>query len=111
MTAIPRVYCVNRTNDDLSAANNFGRLEFINSRYVFADEISDDTFEMPALYRDKLIAAVRRFAPERDYLLIAGDHLQLVTMAALLARAYKRFMVLRYDREAKAYFPVAVDAA
>lgn len=102
-----KVLVVHKVQDDLTPAENFGQLIFVNSRYVYGDEIED---ELPKQFRDRLVEAVRGFRPDDDYLLIVGDHLQVVTMSALLARAYKRFRVLRYDRQLKGYFPVLIDA-
>lgn len=105
----PRVFVVHPTpQNDLKPAENFGELEYINRRYVYGDEIDEGM--LPSDVADRLVDAVRRFRPDLDYLLIAGDHLQIVTIAAYLARAHKRYQVLRFDREAGGYIPVWVDA-
>src|SRR5688572_17978237 len=104
----PQVFAVHSVaQQDLTPAENSGKLVYINRRYVYSDEIQEG---LPSAHMDRLIEAVRGFKPSRDYLLIAGDHLQIVAMAALLARAYKQFKVLRYDRELGGYVPVLIDA-
>jgi len=97
-----------KPRQDLTPAENFGELVFINSRYVYGDEMEEG---IPKQFRDRLVEAVRKFRPEDDFMLITGDHLQVVTLAALLARAHKRFRVLRYDRQLRGYLPVLIDAA
>lgn len=105
----PQVFAVHTViQQDLTPAETFGKLVYINRRYVYTDEISDDG--LPREHMNHLIEAVRSFRPDRDYLLIAGDHLQIVAMSALLARAYKQFRVLRFDREIGGYVPVLIDA-
>lgn len=105
--AMSRVYVVHRVNDDLSPAEAFGRLVYVNPRYVYGDEIADDG-TMPQTFSSNLASAAREFQPITDFLLIAGDHLQVMALSALLARRYRRFRVLRYDRQLKGYFPVVV---
>lgn len=106
----PRVYVAHPVpQNDLSPAENFGELTYVTHRYVYGDEVRDDGV-IPTSHNTRLVEAVRKFRPDEDYLLIAGDHLQVVLLSAYLARTYKRFRVLRYDREAQGYIPVWVDA-
>jgi len=106
----PRVFVVHPTpKNDLSPAENFGELHYINHRYIYGDEMSE-AGTIPSTPNTNLVEAVRRFRPDIDYLLIAGDHLQVVIASAYLARAYQRFQVLRYDRQLAGYLPVWVDA-
>jgi len=92
---------------DLSQAEIYGDIEFINSRYVYADEL-DDNNNMPAGVIKAILKAVDSFDYDQDYLLIAGDHLQLIAMSAMLQERWGFFRVLRYDREAKGYVSVNI---
>ena len=110
------VYVVNEVRDDLSAAHKFGRIEYINSYYVHGDELvqqlpleaETDVYDwtIPPGYMANMHRIVQLFNPGVDYLLIAGDHLQLLAMSALLASWCDSFMVLRYDRKILDYIPV-----
>jgi len=100
------VWAVNPTNDDISDAERYGEIRYVSAKYLFADEIDDERIPSPTDY--SIDEAARRFNSERDYLLIVGDHLQLVAMAAKLSRYHSKFRVLRYDRKERAYFPVVV---
>ncbi len=101
------VYAVNMTHDDVSPAQQFGDVKFINLRYVYGDEIVDQL--IPSEFGENLAAMALKFNPADDYLLIVGDHLQLVTFAAYLARILtKPFRVLRWDKKAEGYIPVWV---
>lgn len=102
------VFVVNMITDDVSRAQAFGDLKYVNIRYVYGDELDGD--QLPAAFLIDIARHVELFDPERDYLLIAGDHLQLVQMAALLGKKFKRFRVLRWDRQAKGYIPVTITA-
>ena len=98
------VFVVHPINDkgvDISAAKVYGELSFINPRYIYIDELSDG--DLPTDYRSKMMKVVDQWDPEEDYLLIAGDHLQIIAMSALLAARWGVFMALRYDRQAKGY--------
>lgn len=98
------VFAVNTSDRDLSAAERYGNLRFINRRrFLYADEINCDG-SFPCDVQDMLEAAASDFNPERDYLLIVGDHLQLLQITALLAKRHGQFRVLRYDRKEQAYY-------
>ena len=105
------VYVVNPIKFDLSPARAFGTVRFINERYVFPDELTDQAEagnELPLDVATRMQAAANSFHPQCDYVLIGGDHLQLVAFTAMLARAHPMFKVLRYDRQAEGYVPVCV---
>jgi hypothetical protein len=53
---------------------------------------------------------VDKFDIEADFLLIAGDHLQLIAMSALLSERWGAFRVLRFDRQAQGYVVVNIEA-
>lgn len=98
------VWCVHPINDkgvNIQGATAYGPLKFINGRYIYIDELSDGN--IPFEFRNKMLKAVDQFEPDHDYLLIAGDHLQLIIMSALLYERWGSFQVLRYDRKAGGY--------
>lgn len=99
---------------DMTSAENFGRLEYINRRYVYGDELKEFTDPrlrtvgnvIPIQFERNLRDAAFRFNPKSDYLLIGGDHLQLLSLVAMLSQRHKSFSVLRYDRNIDDYIPV-----
>lgn len=92
---------------DLSQALIYGDIQYINGRYVYADEL-DENNNLPKASINAILKAVDQFDYDQDYLLIAGDHLQLIAMAAMLQERWGFFRVLRYDREAKGYVSVNI---
>ena len=92
---------------DISSAEAYGDLKLVNSRYIFIDEMEDE--QLPSAFVTNMLRAVDVFDPDLDYLLIAGDHLQLIALSALLASRWGRFKVLRYDRKAGGYAPVEIN--
>lgn len=98
------VYLVNPTTDDTSAACQYGEIVVVNKRYVYGDEVEDG--HIPPDHMSALGWAALAFNPKRDYLLLCGDHLQVVVLSAMLARLHGSFRVLRWDRIAKGYFVV-----
>lgn len=111
---MPTVFVVNPTNDDVSAAKKFGDLYHINHRYIFPDDLDPQQTGVkmvPKSFIHNMREAVRGFNPACDYLLIVGDHLQLIAFVAQLVAEYytmSGFAVLRYDRETGEYIPVWV---
>lgn len=101
------VWAVHPVREDLTAALHFGVLRYANERYIFGDEVGRGD-EMPFWFQNNIRIAVEEFAPSRDYMLLVGDHVQIASFAAMLARYHGDFRVLRYDREAKGYFPVLI---
>lgn len=91
---------------DVSSALVYGDIEYINHRYIFSDEINDG--QPPPGFWKNVYAHLGEFRPNMDYLLIAGDHLQLVMVTAWLAKRWDDFRVLRYDREAQGYVAVRI---
>lgn len=100
------VWVVHPVKDDLSAALCYGDIRYVNSRYVTADELTADG-QIPNGLRSSLFRAARDFGDD-DYLLLVGDHLQLVQFASMLSAEVGEFSVLRYDRQAKGYFAVKI---
>lgn len=103
-----KVYLVNIVTDDISKAEAFGDIKNINYRYVFGDEIEHEQIPMPVLKQMQRCAD--EFDPDEDFLLIAGDHLQLIAFAAMLAARHNYFRVLRWDRKAEGYLPVQINS-
>lgn len=105
------VWVVHPVRDDLSAAQHYGALKYITDGYVYPDQLDGEY--IPDVVMGKLNAAANLshgFKPKTDYLLIAGDHLQLVQFTAILSVLHARdgFNVLRYDRDAAGYLPVHI---
>ena len=91
---------------DISSAAVYGDLTYINHRYIYADELKDD--KPPKGFSDNIQRMAFDFMPKKDYLLIAGDNLQLVMAVAALSEAHEGFFVLRFEREANGYLPVKI---
>ncbi len=108
------VFVGHEVRDDISPALKFGELRYINRFYIHGDELErsqlGDDNVIPTGYRLNIERAVADFRPETDYLLIAGDHLQLLAMTALLAGYFDWFRVLRYDRQLNDYIPVRLSS-
>ena len=100
-----KVFAVNPVKHDLSSAERYGKIVYISRRYVYGDEI-DESHRIPDVVRRVMADAVDRFDPKTDYLLLAGDQLQLAAMCAMLGRRYGCVRVLRYDKIAAGYFEV-----
>ena len=90
---------------DLSSAAQYGQFRFINHRFIYGDQISDDGHVNEHFLR-KMHEAVEEFEPDDDFLLIAGDHLQIAQMCVFLGQTWGSFKVLRWDRRAEGYFQV-----
>ncbi len=106
------VFAVNMMKDDISKAAAYGDIKFINLKYVYGDELEQATNGeqyMPRSSWEKLADCVHfQFDHNKDFLLIAGDHLQLVAISALLGKQFPYFKVLRWDRQAAGYIPVTI---
>lgn len=104
-----RVYVVHPTDNNISAASQYGPVCYITHRYVYGDEI-DAANLMPIDFVQRLEKAAEEFNPEEDYFCLVGDHLQIVAFTAMLAARYDSFRVLRYDREAAGYLEVLIQS-
>lgn len=102
------VFVVHGVRDDISPARRFGSLSLINHAYIHGDELErcGEDNVVPSWCVARINTAVGMFNPATDFLLIAGDHLQLLAMAAILTARFGTFMVLRYDRQLNDYIPV-----
>lgn len=109
--------------DNISQSRKFGELRYINRYYIHGDELDRERIDIPGSddgesvqYRDVNIiprgylANMERcsadFNPGADYLLIAGDHLQLLALTAILINKSGFLDVLRWDRQLGEYIPV-----
>lgn len=101
------VYVVNRAirENNISDLNRYGDVKFVNYKYVYPDEITNDG-KLPGEHLQNITNCVDQFRPDQDYLAIIGDHLQLMAMTALLATKFEKFKVLRFDRVEKQYYSV-----
>lgn len=101
---------INTRTVDLSAATKFGQLKFVNRTYIYGDKLIRDPFlpgnTLPVGFALGMNKAVMEFDPLQDYLMMAGDHLQLLALTAMLTHEYLSFQVLRYDRTIQDYIPV-----
>lgn len=93
---------------DISEASYYGEIQYVGKRYVYSDELEGELQTLPRDVLNRMLKAIDGFDPERDYLLIAGDHLQIVAMSALLADRWGSFKVLRYDRKAGGYVSITI---
>src|SRR6266853_4943858 len=98
------VHPCDNTNTDITPALNWGHFKFINAGYANPSDVINDVLSQQIM--ENLIAAAQDFNPTKDFLLLAGDHLQLMQMSFLLAEQNKPYMVLRWDRHANGYYPV-----
>lgn len=102
------VYVVHSTRDPISDSFRFGEPYFINHDYIYNDQIMESEGEIPPKMLEAMERCADRFKPDKDYLLIVGDHLQIIAFSAMLSRRYDYFSVLRWDRIDKYYFPVRI---
>ena len=93
-------------NTDIAPAHNWGDLRFINAGYANPNDVINRCLSREIM--ENLITAARDFNSNKDFLLIAGDHLQLMQMSFLLAERSKAYTVLRWDRHANGYYPVRI---
>lgn len=104
-----KVWVVSNVADDIAAAGEFGELTYINHRYVYPDELVGMTNRLPTQFLFNLRDAAKRFNPLFDYVLLAGDNVQTVTLVSMLAVRLPYFRVLRWDRKVRAYIPIAIE--
>lgn len=103
--------------EDITPANKWGAFRFINGGYVYGDELwpvltaavdSAPQWTIPPSYFSNMNKAAKDYDPERDYVLIGGDHLQLVALIGLIASYHSTLQVLRYDKKISDYIPVRI---
>lgn len=98
---------LNKAGVNIADAERFGQIEYVNQRYIYGDEITNN-HQLPHAFVDAMCKAMKRFKPTEDYLLMAGDHVQIMTMCAILGIAHSSFSILRWDNGAQAYMPVLI---
>jgi len=104
---VGRIFAVHPVKDDLSPAlRHGGPILYACDRYIYSDEIINQA--IPHAVRNSLAAVAQSFNVDSDYLLIAGDHLQLMVLCAMLTSRHGTFRVLRFDRQAAGYVAVWV---
>lgn len=96
---------LNKAGVNVSDAERFGAIEYVNQRYIYGDEITNE-HRLPTAFEQTMYAAMKRFTPGEDYLLMAGDHLQVMAMCGMLGSFYPWFDILRWNNDAAAYMPV-----
>jgi hypothetical protein len=92
---------------DISTAFKFGDTTFINGRFVYPDELGADN-TLPVQFIKKLRNAAEWYNPDKDYVLLIGDHLQIAALLKYLGEEGKSVTVLRYSAEEKTYYPVRI---
>jgi len=97
-------------NINITDARRFGTICYVSPQgdYLFGDEVED--LAIPEFKRREMQFCVDEWNPDNDFLLLAGDHAQLIILGAMLAKRYSRFYMLRFDRNTRGYFPLRVDA-
>ena len=103
-----RVFIVHHLRDDISPASEYGVFNYINSKYVYSNDVKMSGGGLPKKVLENIEMAAEDFDPENDYVLIAGDHLQIIAFTVALSIRYDRFTVLRWDRAIAGYFPVVI---
>lgn len=95
-----------RNGHDLSPVLQYGDIRYVNSRYVYGDEI--ENCRLPYAFDDALDAAACDFDPDQDFLLIMGDTVQLVAFVFKLTVAHdgRHIRALRWDKKAAGYLVV-----
>lgn len=103
------VYVAHDIKDDIGPARKFGQVRYVNRFYIHGDELdrsADEKNVIPRGYLANMERCLADFNPDADYLLIAGDHLQLLALTAILIGKSGYLDVLRWDRQLGEYIPV-----
>ena len=104
------VWAVHHVRDNVSPAEKWGTIRYINFRYIFPDELIESSSTkrllIPEQFSQKLADAARKFNVKDDYMLIVGDHIQFLTFGCYLTKLYGGYMALRFDRQVSGYYPV-----
>lgn len=105
MTTRPRVFIVQDDGRrDFTDAVRFGRLIPLVNRDVFVDDTAQRVPAIQAIMRKKLAS----FNPLQDYLLLTGDPVAIAVAVFTIATLTDTIRVLKWDRDLKAYFAVAI---
>lgn len=101
----PRVWVPHPVKHDLSAALPYGSIHYINSRYIYSDEVDND-HHIPKEFHRAMRNAADEYNPDDDFLLLTGDYLQFTQLAVMIMSRHQRLRVLRYDQQAEGYVVV-----
>lgn len=130
------VWAVHTIKENIAPALRFGEIRYVNQYYIHGDELEQqmDRTKLPSVhdfdpsrspeitqsvntvlcippgYRVNMERCYAEFNPGADYLLIAGDHLQLLALTALLVGKRGFLDVLRWDRQLRDYIPVRLSS-
>lgn len=99
------VWIVHPLTLDLLPAQRWGQIRFINSGYLEASFLAEHG-KLPKDPAERILGAATEFDKLTDYVLFAGDHVQLMQFCFFLAEQGKEFQMLRWDRESEGYYPV-----
>lgn len=99
-----KVFVVHPVLDNITAAAQYGQFQYVCKRYVYPDEIEGEL--LPDGVKTKIEEAARSYRPGLDYVLLVGDHLQIVALVWAVSKLHRGLTVLRYDRKAGGYYPV-----
>ena len=102
-----------KLRDSIRPAAKFGEIRCANRFYIHGDELEQvgtDNF-IPSGYRVNMERVASEFNPDQDFLLIVGDHLQVLALACILVTRHGYVTVLRWDRLMGEYIPVRLGSA
>lgn len=101
------VFVVHEVEGDVTDAQRFGEIRYVNHRYINADELDGE--RLPTQFVQNMLNAAIDFNNRSDFVLITGDHLQLIAFTSMLVPGRRFYRVLRWDRREKAYFPAMIE--
>src|SRR5690606_9936348 len=104
------VFVTNAVSLNLEPARQYGKIRVIGQGFVYVDMLWPDD-RIPDDIAWGLQQAAQIFNVPTDYLLLAGDHLQVAHLSALIQHYQGEFRVLRWDRIAQGYAVSWVGAA
>lgn len=101
------VWLVHPVKHDMTAVKNYApKIRHVNRRFVYTDEIYGD--RVPMSFRTHLHEAADEFRPDTDYVMLAGDPVQLVLFVAILLKRHGRISTLRWDRLVEGYVRIDI---
>lgn len=103
-------WVVHPVREDLSAALRYGTLRYVTDGYCYPDQlIGHDGDQFPDAIISRMQFSASLFDPDSDYLVMIGDHAQLLMFAVFIAQLNpdsNSIRVLRYDRQAQGYISI-----
>jgi hypothetical protein len=99
-----KVFVVEHTPKDISAATEYGPLV-----YVFGGETSRSSMYVPE-FQKELIKRLEDldFNQKRDYILLAGSTVIIAVTVAAVGAAWGSFNVLAFEVQNKSYKPIPI---